>query len=392
MGWFRGREPDDGLYRGDAPAYAPGSGDDAPRAYVSGVSGGPRPIPHVDAPPSGPAQPPGPWGAPTGTGPHHAYPAPVSTRRRGPGAGCGVVAILVILGVVGVIVFGVFRSVQSAFPDRDVPATRTGTIDAPVTVEYNDAELRLTVSGAQAQPGDAWDRESGEPTLLVAISVERLDDGSATVHVPFLDWEFTPSGGADPAGVDIVSGFEPDLTSITLNAGDRVSGYLAFTTGGTAGRLQLDGDRFDDPPLVMWDLVATPAAVISGSVGLPVRPQIGMPPFTVTLNSTVWADQAQAGSWQPPANGAFLVADMTITSTGGEFSAWVEDSSFVFVPAGGTATPVAPPSTASSAQSIATVSAGGSAPLRAVFDTPVAAGVLEMRDAAGRTMVAWPIA
>lgn len=294
---------------------------------------------------------------------------------------------------VGVAGWAVFRSVRSALPSaRDVPATAVGTIDVPITVVDDDGQLRITISGAQAQPGGGWDDENGEPTLIVSTTIERVDDGSSPLHVPFIDWSFTPDNGGPAADIDIISGFEPDLTSVTLNAGDTVSGYLAFTTGASDGQLALAGDRYQDPPLATWDLVAVGAQAVPGTVSTAVQPQIGRPPFSVTLNSTTWSDQAGVDAWKPPASGSFLVADLTVTSTGGEFAEWVESSSFVFVPAGADAVAVAPPDTVSSAQSFATVTGGGSAPLRAVFDVAAGPGSLEMRDAAGRTMVAWPIA
>ncbi len=399
MGWFRRDEPGDGLYRGDAPVSVPGVGDQAPSPYrTPSESDPPRPVES----PAHRWDPPG--GAPPGSaaGPLPVMPGPpagvvmVDARRAGarrrPAAGCGLIVVLVVAVVTGLVVFAAVRSGPSTIADPQVPATEVGAVDVPVTVTYDGASLRMTVTGVQAQPGSGWDQPTGEPTLLVSMAIERVDDGSAAVFLPFVDWTFLPTGGGAPADVDIVSGFEPDLTSVSLDAGGSTAGYLAFTTGAGAGRLQLAGRWSDDPPLAAWDLTAGPAVAAAGSVGVPVRPQIGLPPFTVTLDSTAWADRTLADAWQPPASGSFLVADLTVASTGGEFSEWVEDESFVFVPAGGQPVAVAAPDVVSSARSFASVAAGGTAPLRAVFDTAVAAGTLEMHDAAGRTMVSWPVA
>ncbi len=188
-----------------------------------------------------------------------------------------------------------------------MPATEVGAVDVPITVTYDDASLRMTVTGVQAQPGSGWDQPTGEPTLLVLMSIERVDDGSAAVFLPFVDWTFLPAEGGAAADVDIVSGFEPDLTSVSLDAGGSTAGFLAFTTGTGAGRLQLAGRWSDDPPLAAWDLTAGPAVAVAGAVGVPVRPQIGLP-FTVTLDSTAWADgtladarsrRPAAASWSP---------------------------------------------------------------------------------------------
>ncbi len=382
MGWFRRSDhADDGLYRGDAPVLLPGHGDQEPSAYLARPMT-PKPDP---APPAGAQWPRG-----------QRAPAVIVGRRRGPGAGCGLLAIVVIVVVlvgVGVAGWAVFRSVRSTFPAvRDAPATAIGAVDVPVSVDYDDARLRITVTGAQAQPGGGWGDESAEPTLIVATTIERVDDGATSVHIPFVDWTFAPDGGPPAAGIDIVSGFQPDLTSVTLDAGDTVSGLLPFDTGATAGLLALAGDRYQDPPLATWNLTAATAGSVPGTTGAAARPQIGRPPFTVTLESTAWTDQAGADAWNPPASGSFLVADLTLTSTGGESTEWVEDSAFVFVPDGGAAVTVAPPGTVSSAPSFATVGGGESAPLRAVFDVAAGPGRLEMRDAAGRTMIGWPIA
>ena len=327
--------------------------------------------------------------------PAPAHPVAVGPRRR-TGRGCGLIALVVTLAVlVGVVVAGwvAFRSVRSSFPTaRDAPATQVGAVDRPVTVDYDGAQLRITVSGGQAQPGGGWDDDTGEPTLIVSTTIERIDDGPSSVHIPFIDWSFTPDGGGPAVDIDIISGFEPDLTSVTLGSGDIVTGYLPFDTGATGGRMALAGSGYQDPSLATWDLTAVPAAPVPGTAGVAGQPQIGRPPFTITLDAATWTDQAGSGAWKPPAGGSFLVADFTVTSTGDDSSTWVHDSSFVFVPAGGAPVAVAPPDTVSSARSFATVTAGGSAPLRAVFDVAAGPGSLELRDAAGRTMIGWHIA
>lgn len=391
MGWFGGQRrsdgSEDGLYRGDAPVYQPGAGDDAPRAYQAG-----RPAPAWPADPApASAPPPRPAFAPIPPGTGVASPA----RRRGPGAGCGLVALIVILVTVGAIVVAVLAvvgAVRSSIPGRDAPATQVGAVDVPVTVQVDDAQLRVSVSGVQSQPGSGWDHPDDAPTLLVAMTIQRVDDGSSSVHVPFFDWSFVPADGAAPADVDIISGFEPDLTSVSLTAGQSVGGYLAFDTAATTGQLRLAGNRYGDPPLATWELTAAPAVAVTGAAGQPVTARIGRPAFTVTLTGVGWVDQAQAGASRPPASGTFLAADFTITGTGTDTSQWVQDSSFVFVPAGGDPIGVPPPNVVSSAASFASVSAGTSAPVRAFFDAAPGPGAVELRDSAGRTMISWPIA
>lgn len=407
MGWFRrggSGASDDGLYRGDAPVFAPGVGDDAPRAYTSGTNWIPAPSP--SSPPAMPDRlgPPGASAPPVGAGPvpwntpapgqwtAPGQVAPPPTRRKGPGAGCGLTALLVIVALAGLVGFGIYQGVRSAIPSLNTPDTQVGEVDLPVTVDYGDGRLRITVSGVQAQPGSGWDDPAGEPTLLITTSIERVDDGPTSVHVPFFDWGFTPSGASSALDLDIISGFEPDLTTITLDAGDTVSGLLPFATDATAGRLQLAARGYPDSAVVTWDLTATVAQPVAGTAGVPALAQIGRPPFTVTLDATGWTDQAGVGAWNPPASGGFLTADLTVTSTGSEFSEWIEDADFVFVPAGGAPVAVVPPGTAPSVTTFATVADGASATLRAVFDVTPGPGTLEMRDAAGRTMVSWPVA
>lgn len=402
MGWFRRdtSSDGDGFYRGDAPVLMPGVDGEAPSAYFAG-SRPPNPSdPVADHPPPGypppgyppPGYPP-PGYPPPGSMPPRAVPGATERTVRRAGLGCvAVVAVGVLIAVAGAVI-AVIASVRSSLPDlgESGPDTVVGAIDVPTTVRYNDTELRITIGGAQAQPGSGWQWSSNaEPNLVIATSL--LQQDSAVLTIPFVDWKFQPgdSQDADPVGVNFISGFEPDIGTASLAAGEAEVGYLSFQTPSTTGTLVLEGD-YGDPPLATWEITASPAAVITGAVGTPVRAQVGMPPFTVTLDATTWVEPTAEIVRRPPAGGSYLVADLTLTSTGETSSGIIEHEMFVFVPTGGQDVVSVGPSLVQDTTSITSVIGGSSAPVRVAFDVPTGPGTLELRDGAGRTMIQWPV-
>ncbi len=325
--------------------------------------------------------------------PPPAVPGATERTVRRAGLGCvAVVAVGVLIAVAGAVI-AVVASVRSSLPDfgESGPDTVIGAIDVPTTVRYNDTDLRITIGGAQGQPGSGWQWSSNaEPNLVIATSLLQQDSGVLTI--PFVDWKFQPGDtpDADPVGINFISGFEPDIGTASLTAGEAEVGYLSFQTPSTSGTLILEGD-YGDPPLATWSITASPAVVITGAVGTPVRAQVGMPPFTVTLDATTWIEPSAEIVRQPPASGSYLVADLTITSTGETSSGIIEHEMFVFVPTGGQDVVSVGPSLVQDTTSITSVIGGSSAPVRVAFDAPVGPGTLELRDGAGRTMVQWPV-
>jgi hypothetical protein len=305
-----------------------------------------------------------------------------------------VVAVGVLIAVAGAVI-AVIASVRSSLPDlgESGPDTVIGAIDVPTTVRYDDTDLRITIGGAQGQPGSGWQWSSSnsEPNLVIATSLLQQNSGGV-LTIPFVDWKFQPGDipDADPVGVNFISGFEPDIGTASLTAGEAEVGYLSFQTPSTSGTLILEGD-YGDPPLATWTITASPAVVIVGDVGAPVRAQVGLPPFTVTLDATTWVDPTAEIVRQPPAGGSYLVADLTITSTGETSSGIIEHEMFVFVPTGGQDVVSVGPSLVQDTTTITSVIGGSTAPVRVAFDVPVGPGTLELRDAAGRPMIQWPV-
>lgn len=409
--WFRrsGTGDGDDLYRGDAPVLMPGVDGDAPTAYVSGSRPSSSPAPDMSwTDPRGPhAQPIPDWAPPTGhpvAGPPpavfggyapaapHAPPDSAERVVRRIGLGCfAVVAIITLLSIAGIGLF-IFSAVRSSIPDIGDPATATavGTVDVPVVVRYDDTDLQITVGGAQSQPGAGWGSSSTEPNLVIAATLRQTGVTTDRVTIPFVYWSFAPDDGSPEVTLNIISGFEPSIVTSSLTPEQVEAGYLAFETAATSGTLSLKGGYLD-PPLASWRLSANPAVAITGSPGVPVRAQVGLPPFAVTLDATIWVDGASEVSRQPPAAGSYLIADLTIASTGEDSSGIIDQDLFVFIPASGQ--PVAPVTSGAvqDTTSIAAVSGGSTAGFRVAFDVPVGPGSIEMRDQAGRTMIRWPV-
>jgi hypothetical protein len=303
-----------------------------------------------------------------------------------------VVAIFVLLIVVGVVV-AVLATVRSAAPDfrGTAPATVVGTVDVPSTVRYDDADLQITIGGAQSQPGAGWrSSAAAPPNLVIRASIQSASASTGRTTIPFVYWSFAPDDGSPPLTLNIVSGFEPAIVTSSLAPGEQLSGYLAFETTSTAGTLSLTGG-YGDPPLASWRLTATPAAPVTGAPAVPAQAQVGKPPFTVTLAATTWVDAAGDIVRQPPTTGSYLIADLTIIGTGESSSGIIDQGLFVFVPAGGQPVASVDSGAVSGTTSITSVAGGSNTEFRLAFDVPVGAGTLELRDYGGRTMIQWPV-
>ena len=142
-----------------------------------------------------------------------------------------------------------------------------------------------------------------------------------------------------------------------------------------------------------WSITATPATVVEGSVDMPVQGQIGRPPFTVTLAGTAWIDAGSDAVWNPPASGGYLIADLVVASTSAGSTGIIGHEQFVFVPAGAVdAVRAVGPGIVKDTTSIVSVADGSSTTIRVAFDVLAGPGTLEMKDAAGRTMIRWSVA
>lgn len=328
------------------------------------------------------------------------YPAPAEQARRFRIAGfsCLAVVLLFVIGGGLLAYFAITASVKSAFPDfgDDAPATVSGAVDVPVTVVFDDTDLEITVSGAQSQPGSGWSSSysAAQPNLVIAVSLTELAPTAAPLTIPFTYWSFTPAGSATSENLNIVSGFDSSIETASLTPGTTDVGFLVFETAATSGTLSLESYDFGAPDLVSWSLTATPATVVEGSVDVPVQAQVGRPPFTVTMVGSTRVDAGNDIIWKAPASGSYLIADFVIASTGPGSSGIIDHEQFVFIPAGAAAeaAQAVGPGIVKDSTSITSVTNGSSTPFRVAFDVPAGPGTLEMRDAAGRAMIAWPVA
>src|SRR6185312_14192684 len=130
--------------------------------------------------------------------------------------------VLAVLIPVGFTVYGAFSDWSDAVGESEQPRTvAAGSLGAPVTVPYRDAELQVTVKSAVAQPVDGWGGGSGvpDPKLVVDVSVTAREIGSGTVNVLAWDWSFAPSEGPTVDG-DIITDYQPELEGSGLGIGE----------------------------------------------------------------------------------------------------------------------------------------------------------------------------
>lgn len=370
MGLFRRRRSDDGLYTGDAPVSQPGWEGEAPSAYQSARS---RPAP---------------------------APGPTGGRPR---LRAETIGWLSVLGVGAVLLVGyagytILTATQAAIPPAEQTASpaqaAAAVVDVPVTVSYRGQDIRIVVGDAQQQPAAGWGLPSStaDPQLVIPVTMEHLDADETPITIPFFDWSFTPAGGQESVPVNLISGFEPAIGSPTLRPGAAVSGFLAFQTPVTDGTLTLQ-PLLTPTPLARWSISAGTAAVVPGVIGEPVRAQVGVPPFTMTLNAAARLGPGADSVQQDPTTGGYLVADLTVTADSQRPSGIIDPQSFVFVPSGGS--PVSPvgPGAVTGTTSIGSFASGSGSgtPIVLAFDVPAGPGTLELRNRAGDPMIAWLI-
>ena len=167
----------------------------------------------------------------------HPHPGP-PTRRAG--RLFLLIGLIVLLGI-GLPIFFALRDVIPKIGDAltDPPAqTVVGTLGAPVTVTYRDATLKVTVRSVVAQPVDNWRDSSRNPAphLVAQVSITRTDNGTSEVSVMSWDWFFAPTEGKE-GDAELISSYEPNLSSPALAAGESTTGLSTFDTGSRAGSI-----------------------------------------------------------------------------------------------------------------------------------------------------------
>lgn len=477
MGWLFGKK-NDGLYRGDAPATAPGYDSAEPTAYTGTVGAAPytgastvsaNPYPTASAPyptattpfpttpfpttqfPTAPSQYPG---APTATS-GFSYPAggtpypsagqrptaqqpyvqPGSTPSLGQifgAAGTGMSAggvppelaaalrfarnqqrvvtrtvtrsifgfllpMLLIGGLVAVGYFVVgkvqdgidnpFRSSGSA-PGEPVQ----GVVGTAGSVALGDNTYDITISSATAQPTPAFGSflpSTSGGFLVIELSLTRTDSTVEVSQISWFDWMFTPESGAAQEGELIAGGYEPLLSTLNLQPGESATGLVAFDTTSSVGTLSLTNN---DGTWAQWPIDATVPTVVAGAFGVPLHPEAGGTPFTVTVANPRWIGTGDPATWIDPSSGTYLVLDVAVALDEGGLGATSSLSlgfdTWQFVPDGGTA--VSSYIGVTGADGI-TFSAGEPTTVNTLiaFDTPRSAGTVNLVNVDGSVLASW---
>ncbi|MET0967246.1 MAG: hypothetical protein ABWZ02_12660 [Nakamurella sp.] len=298
-----------------------------------------------------------------------------------------VLVVLLILGGTGLVIYAVFRA---AYPSSSTEGPGADTVHQPVTINTDDGDLVVTVLGASAQPGGAWHLDNFDPAanLVVELSLELINAKSESVITPMVWWQFVPTGGSEPLGSSDDGGYQPSLSYPRLAPNVTSTGYLAFPTTATGGKLSVAGKS---GLLADWELTAMIPEVVTGSIGEPVRGKVGLPAFTVTLDSIVTTDSNPdllSIVAQPGAN--YLVADLTVTALDQPFVDLITHDEFIFIGADGELVE----SSFGAVQDdslFVNIGNGETRPIRVAFATPAGSGSLELRDRAGRTVLSWPV-
>ena len=395
MGWLFGKK-NDGLYRGDAPASAPGMDGVDPTAYQSAPSGQtyvqPAPpssyqtAPYQTAPyqtgapyPTTEAQYPNPvLGAGQPYAPQSPVPPPAgqpysvttsSTQQTTAGlppefaAAWGqamnqqrlikktltrsLLGFLLPLVLVGGLVFAGFYIVDKVETGIDNPFSSgpdsavQGVVGTAGAVTLGDNTYDITISKATAQPGAAWGSIFSTDAggfLVIELTITRTDSSAAASQISWFDWMFTPDGAPPIEGALIAGGYEPLLSTVNLAPNETADGLVAFETGASAGVLSLTNY---DGTWAEWPIAATAAAAVTGELGVAVHPEVGGAPFSVVLANPRWIGTGDPLTWLDPASGTYLVCDVSVTLDEGALTPTTSLSigydSWQFVPDGGAA-------------------------------------------------------
>lgn len=409
MGLF-GRNPDKGLYTGDAPASMPGLRGAHPTRYT-----GPDHVDHVD---------------------HAVRPSMVPTGAPGilptkPDAARGTGGVVVgSLATVALIVGGIFFfTARSEAPARSVgPGTTAGdlaladpghvmdpdpqagdaadaTIEAggfgdAATVAYMTAWFEVTPRVAFAQPGRgfAYATANDGPQLLVSARIARVDDGADPTGPMSFNWKFvTPDGTMVDA--ELLPTYHPNLANVNLVGGEATGGYLVFDTDATEGTLHFVGS-FGGATQATWAIASRTMTTMAGELGEEVWPDISIPRFTVRAENPRAVTAADPGVWRDPASGAYLLVDVTLTPNEGSsgYLGGIDGRSFGFVP-DGTATADDPFAGEVSPEASAMAGALGAAVITAdrvvegtlVFDTAARSGTLYFFNGGDWAIAKWAI-
>ena len=374
MGIF-GRDDADDLYRGDAPVSQPGRDGAEPVGYHGGSPAGDRAA--ADRPSRAAFPAPGP-GIP-------------ATKKRPTRPGCllaVVLVALVIFGGAGLVIFAIFQSASSS---TSASGPAASSANPSLTITSDDGDLVVTLLGATAQPGGAWhgDNFDPAPNFVVELSLELVNASSESVITSMVGWRFVPANGSVPIEPTESGGYRPSMIYPRLAPNVVSSGYLAFPTTANSGTLSVMDST---GRLAQWELTASTPSAIVATAGEPARGEVGLPAFTVTLESTANTDSNPGllGLLAEPGVN-YLVADLTVTSLGEPSTDFIRREEFVFTATDGPAIDAAPRGAIDDDAVLIAIGNGESSPFRVAFAVPPGPGTLEMRDPAGRTVLTWQV-
>jgi hypothetical protein len=306
------------------------------------------------------------------------------------------VALMVLVGV-GAGMFSAFSSSQGSDAGQGQITAVSGRLGAPASVEYRDADFRVTVDAATAQPVDGWSRGNAapDPKLVIALDLTRLGSGPGTVTMMPRDWTFTPTEGPAADG-ELISGYQPELNDAALAAGAHASGLLTFDTGSDAGTLALKDPDRQDATVATWEIHATAPKVITGAVGKPAIGQLGAPAFTMTLAKPRWipaGDDRLRGPVKIGAAGSGTALALTFTVKGirDEYAGQVPANQIWFIPKGGKPVRAEYPGPLRDATVLVTVTDTEPQKLVVGFGVKQQHGTVELRDPTGKPVIRWQI-
>lgn len=414
MGWLFGKK-EDKLYRGDAPASAPGFDGGQPSAYQGRAASRPHDPRSLGTPDA----------YPTVSGPHLAAGASVPPNLAA-GAGVppdlasamasaanqqrlikrtltrslvGFMVPLILVGGLVVVGFVVVDKVQDGsvnpFSSGSAPGQPVeGVVGTPGDVSFGENTYRITIEAATAQPSAAWGSIFGSAAggfLVIELSLTRTDTNAAASQISWFDWTFTSESGDVTEGALIAGGYEPLLSTLNLATNESVTGLVAFDTPDSVGTLSL---KSYDGTWAQWPISAAVASIAIGTFGVPVHPEAARTPFTATVANPRWIGAGDPAALFDPTSGNYLVLDVSVTLDDGALTSTstlsVGYANWQFTPNGGTAVDAS-----FGVNGVAGLTFGPGQPTTAstliAFDSVQSPGTLSLVNADGSVLATWVV-
>jgi len=426
MGWLFGKKKDDELYRGDAPASAPGLDGGQPAAYQGNASGRPydpgsigtpSPYPTAAAGSYQPSAREGTEGLGQPVAIAHAQPSGIGAspelaaamalaanqqrmvRRTLTRSLLGLLLPVVLVGGLVVVGFVVVDRVPDGIvnpfgsgPAPDQPFE--GVVGTPGDVTLGENSYRITIQNATAQPSAAWGSYSAPVSggfLMIELSLTRTDTNAEVSQISWFDWTFTSESDPAVEGALIAGGYEPLLSTLNLQPDESTTGLIAFDTIAAVGTLSL---TTYEGLWAQWPIAAATPSVVTGAFGVPIHPEAAGAPFSATVSNPRWIGAADPAVLIDPSSGSYLVLDLSVTvdegALGSASSLSVGYDNWEFTPNGG-----ATVSSSFGANGAASLTFSPGQPTTAstliVFDAAPSPGTLSLVNADGSVLATWQV-